>query len=350
MSNESPDLSTLDDNTPIADLTLSVRAWNVLNEAGFKTVGDVKEFAAQGKYIRLLKGCGKKSEQEICRLFGLPLMLPATQDEIKAESDITTLDREALARMVRDLQFRLRQDEGAALDLIGQRDRFESEIEDIYRALGGEGEWTAKLPPQPPPDSGDLAADALELARRLVAQLAAARAEAERLTKQVSQLRYGHAACPCLHTTPCDPDCTCVSSISSRGCARCCSYGSIPQQRAKAERLAGLDDENTRLTAELAEVKQHDQRLQILCGELCAVGVEGVSKASTAAIEIQDRIEGLEAENARLRAALAQVGNAVKQACIEACRVKGWMAVVARIEQRVNIAAIVAASAETSNE
>jgi hypothetical protein len=51
-----------------------------------------------------------------------------------------------------------------------------------------------------------------------------------------------------------------------------------------------------------------------------------------------------------LRAALAQVGNAVKQACIEACRVKGWMAVVARIEQRVNIAAIVAASAETSNE
>jgi hypothetical protein len=101
-------------------------------------------------------------------------------------------DREALARMVRDLQFRLRQEERAALDLIGQRDRFESEIEDIYRALGGEGEWTAKLPSQPPPDSGDLAADALELAHCLVAQLAAARAEVERLKADMAFCGIGY--------------------------------------------------------------------------------------------------------------------------------------------------------------
>lgn len=48
-----------------------------------------------------------------------------------------------------------------------------------------------------------------------------------------------HEACPCLHTTPCHPNCTCVVSVSSRGCARCCSYGSKEQQRTAAERLAG---------------------------------------------------------------------------------------------------------------
>jgi hypothetical protein len=68
-----------------------------------------------------------------------------------------------------------------------------------------------------------------------------------------------------------------------------------------------------KVTELVATLKQHDQRLQILCGELCAVGAEGVSKASTAAIEIQDRIEGLEADNTHLRAALAQVSDAVKE-------------------------------------
>jgi hypothetical protein len=44
-------------------------------------------------------------------------------------------------------------------------------------------------------------------------------------------------ACPCLHIEPCDPYCTCRNPYSSRGCARCCSYGSPEQQRAAAERL-----------------------------------------------------------------------------------------------------------------
>lgn len=47
-----------------------------------------------------------------------------------------------------------------------------------------------------------------------------------------------HKACPCLHTTPCDPRCTCVVSVSSRGCTRCCSYGNAEQQKAMAEHLA----------------------------------------------------------------------------------------------------------------
>ena len=42
-------------------------------------------------------------------------------------------------------------------------------------------------------------------------------------------------ACPCKHTTPCTPRCTCVMSASSRGCDRCCTYGSAKQCREKAE-------------------------------------------------------------------------------------------------------------------
>ena len=50
-------------------------------------------------------------------------------------------------------------------------------------------------------------------------------------------------ACPCLHTTPCHDRCTCVMTVSSSGCRRCCAYGSADQQRAKAVRLAALIDD-----------------------------------------------------------------------------------------------------------
>ncbi len=52
--------------------------------------------------------------------------------------------------------------------------------------------------------------------------------------------RTDGSGCPCKHTTPCNPRCTCVMPGSSSGCARCCSYGSKEQQRAMAERLAAL--------------------------------------------------------------------------------------------------------------
>lgn len=45
-------------------------------------------------------------------------------------------------------------------------------------------------------------------------------------------------SCPCVHTTPCRDNCTCVHPYSSAGCARCCSYGSPDQQRMNAERIA----------------------------------------------------------------------------------------------------------------
>lgn len=48
--------------------------------------------------------------------------------------------------------------------------------------------------------------------------------------------------CPCLYTTPCQPDCTCVRPMMSHGCRRCARYGSMEQKRAMAEFLAGAID------------------------------------------------------------------------------------------------------------
>lgn len=45
-------------------------------------------------------------------------------------------------------------------------------------------------------------------------------------------------SCACAYTTPCHATCTCVSPVSSSGCARCCSYGSIEQRREAAKRIA----------------------------------------------------------------------------------------------------------------
>lgn len=65
----------------------------------------------------------------------------------------------------------------------------------------------------------------------------------ERVATYVDASLNALKACPCLHTSPCHPDCTCVDPFSSRGCARCCSYGSIEQQAVKADFLARVLDE-----------------------------------------------------------------------------------------------------------
>lgn len=64
----------------------------------------------------------------------------------------------------------------------------------------------------------------------------------ERQADLLDRSAAGDGACSCLYTTPCDPRCTCVYAHSSRGCARCCSYGSKEQRRANAARLAALID------------------------------------------------------------------------------------------------------------
>jgi len=82
----------------------------------------------------------------------------------------------------------------------------------------------------------------------------------------------GHAqACPCFHTTPCHPQCTCAHPAASHGCDRCCTYGSPEQQQAQAERLARLARERDAL---LAVIRGHtgtwDQGAAALLRELRA--------------------------------------------------------------------------------
>lgn len=75
---------------------------------------------------------------------------------------------DALANALDDLaaeRARAEREEQAHTRTIEQRDALEEQIEAVYRALGGDGEWCAKLPPEEPPDSGDLGADALALAK-----------------------------------------------------------------------------------------------------------------------------------------------------------------------------------------
>ena len=66
-------------------------------------------------------------------------------------------------------------------------------------------------------------------------------------------------ACPCKHTKPCHPDCTCVKEYSSRGCKRCCTYGSKEQQIKMAELLASKIDIVQELTDKMSEELVNEQ-------------------------------------------------------------------------------------------
>jgi hypothetical protein len=54
-----------------------------------------------------------------------------------------------------------------ALQLIDERDSAEDALQKAHIALGGDGEWTAKLPPEESPESGDLRLDVPALAESL---------------------------------------------------------------------------------------------------------------------------------------------------------------------------------------
>lgn len=69
-----------------------------------------------------------------------------------------------------------------------------------------------------------------------------------------STLATGDRGCPCLYTTPCKDNCTCVNWTSSAGCARCCTYGSLEQRTKSAERLASLPLSATMFTSDTARL------------------------------------------------------------------------------------------------
>lgn len=55
------------------------------------------------------------------------------------------------------------------IQIINERDRAERALQEAHVALGGDGEWAARIPRPAPPDSGDLALDVPELARQIMA-------------------------------------------------------------------------------------------------------------------------------------------------------------------------------------
>lgn len=69
-----------------------------------------------------------------------------------------------------------------------ERDDAEDALQAAHLALGGDGEWCGKSPPEPPPTSGDLAQDVPALARLLAAELARLREVADEL---LAKAKYG---------------------------------------------------------------------------------------------------------------------------------------------------------------
>lgn len=61
--------------------------------------------------------------------------------------------------------------------------------------------------------------------------------------------------CPCRHVTPCRDTCSCACMFQSGGCLRCCSFGSLAQRQAKAERMVAEAVDHVRLRAEAAQLK-----------------------------------------------------------------------------------------------
>lgn len=87
----------------------------------------------------------------------------------------------------------------------------------------------------------NIRADAIRRSVKVILAWNAHTSLAELIATEIEDaVRKVSGACPCLHITPCDPDCTCVNPYMSRGCNRCCTYGSPEQQVEAAKRLAGI--------------------------------------------------------------------------------------------------------------
>ena len=99
----------------------------------------------------------------------------------------------------------------------------------------------------------EAALESTGLAGERIGTIAALRHEVTDQAAEIKRLRetYGNG-CPCRHTTPCQPNCTCAKSMMSHGCRRCCRYGSKQQQVAMAEHLAEMHE-----AAQAADAKEH---------------------------------------------------------------------------------------------
>lgn len=110
----------------------------------------------------------QRAAEKICKWQrdGIPQRMP---NEIIPH--IAMLIRGEFASEFRDLEGESVADE----EVIEERDRFEREVSEIHRALGGDGEFVTKVPPQEPPHSGDPFLDSLAIIDQKLAIVAEAR-------------------------------------------------------------------------------------------------------------------------------------------------------------------------------
>jgi hypothetical protein len=269
---------------------------------------------------------------------------------------VSLLELEIAERRIVELEAQLAAEQREGSKAIDECDRREKQIEAIYEALGGEGEWMGRMPPEEPPNSGDLGEDAKALAERARGRIA----DFEML----------------LHKCP---DCGTTTNFIGKGLYECwkCTEAEVREKLAEAnavltrhgaqdtvgllskengetraanyladKRIAELEAQlanyrneltNVRpradaykgvckalgiekdivgyvneLQAQLAELKRHDQRLQILAaqfaGRLAAESMEELAAAAGRAVDIKERIEGLEKELAEANAVALNQG------------------------------------------
>lgn len=79
-----------------------------------------------------------------------------------------------------------------------------------------------------PPDAVRHAAD--EISNQLAAR-----------DREIAEAEIDRKICPCKWTAPCSNQCTCAHPHMSRGCTRCCSYGSVEQRQKMAENIVAHD-------------------------------------------------------------------------------------------------------------
>ena len=89
-------------------------------------------------------------------------------------------------KRIDELERRLAKNDADLERALQERDRAQDALLEASEAMGGP-EWCAKIPPEEPPDSGDLHRDVPELCRNLVDRLKEAEKDAERWQTLLSQ-------------------------------------------------------------------------------------------------------------------------------------------------------------------
>jgi hypothetical protein len=105
---------------------------------------------------------------------------PITPDQVATIASVLRSDGDGqIADLLERLQAENERLDTSETKLIRERDALQQALQDTHVALGGDGEWCARIPEPNPPDSGDLRMDVPALAAALVAERDSLRAANE---------------------------------------------------------------------------------------------------------------------------------------------------------------------------